>query len=360
MREHIKNIKHILEKYERSLSAFALFIGFIIDSLTLRRIDLLFENSVLITYLLVAGVCIIVLNFRKARITDDSVRSWVMAVVPFVMQIAFGALFSGFVVFYFRSASFSLNLLFMLFLFGMLVGNEVFRPYYERIVFHVAVYFFALLSYCLFAVPIVLRSLGTLVFLASITVSVIAIILFISTLSFFSKDAVRRSMPRIAQTITAIVAAVIFAYLTNIIPPVPLSLKESIIAHNASRSGETYMLSVEHESFFERLSPIKTFHQTAGEPVFLWVSVFAPTDLKTAIVHEWQQRQKGKWVTVSRITFPISGGRSEGFRGYSTKESISEGEWRVSVETERGQVIGRARFNVVERKVPTYLEQIVR
>ena len=360
MREHIKNIKHILDTYERLLSAVALFIGFIIDSLTLRRIDLLFENSVLITYLLVAGVCIIVLNFRKARIVDDSVRSWVMAVVPFVMQIAFGALFSGFVVFYFRSASFSANFLFILFLFGMLVGNEVFRPYYERLVFHVSIFFFALLSYCLFAVPIVLHSLGALVFLASIVASVVAVSLFIFVLSIFSRDNVRKSLPRIAQSITAIVAVVMFAYLTNIIPPIPLSLKESIIAHAATRSGEAYALSVEPESFFERLYPIKTFHQSAGESVYLWVSVFAPTNLKTAIVHEWQQRQKGKWVTMSRITFPISGGRSEGFRGYSVKESVAEGEWRVSVETERGQVIGRVRFDIIDVPVRPQLLSVTR
>jgi len=341
MREHIKNIKHILDTYERLLSAVALFIGFIIDSLTLRRIDLLFENSVLITYLLVAGVCIIVLNFRKARIVDDSVRSWVMAVVPFVMQIAFGALFSGFVVFYFRSASFSANFLFILFLFGMLVGNEVFRPYYERLVFHVSIFFFALLSYCLVA-------------------SVVAVSLFIFVLSIFSRDNVRKSLPRIAQSITAIVAVVMFAYLTNIIPPIPLSLKESIIAHAATRSGEAYALSVEPESFFERLYPIKTFHQSAGESVYLWVSVFAPTNLKTAIVHEWQQRQKGKWVTMSRITFPISGGRSEGFRGYSVKESVAEGEWRVSVETERGQVIGRVRFDIIDVPVRPQLLSVTR
>ncbi|MEK7606503.1 MAG: DUF2914 domain-containing protein [Patescibacteria group bacterium] len=360
MRDTLKNLKPFFDKYERSISAAALFIGFVIDSLTLRRIDLLFENTILITYLLVAGLCIILLNLRDKDIWKHPWFAWVMTVVPFVMQIAFGALFSGFAVFYFRSASLSASWLFMLFIFGMLVGNEIFRPYYERLVFHIGVYFFAILSYCVFAVPIVLHTMNTYVFIASILASLLVVSGFIFTLSFFIRKAVEHSLPRIAQCITAIAAIVLFAYLTNIIPPVPLSLKESVIAHNAVRAGDTYSMSVEHRSLFDSFSPVKTYHRLPVEPVYVWVSVFAPTNLSTAIVHEWQQKQNGSWVTMNRVAFPIRGGRDAGFRGYSVKNNITEGEWRVSVETERGQVIGRVRFNVVDVSVRPELVSIVR
>lgn len=360
MRTTLKNLKVFLEHHERSLSAAALFIGFVIDSLTLRRIDLLFENAVLITYLLVAGLCIIILNLKDKSIWNLPMFSWVMTVVPFVMQIAFGALFSGFVVFYFRSASLSASWLFMLFLFGMLVGNEVFRPYYERLVFHVSVYFFALLSYCIFALPVLFHAMNTFVFIGSILVSIAAVCGFLFTMSLFSKAAIHRSLPLIARSVTTIAVVVLFAYLTNIIPPVPLSLKESIVAHNAVRAGDTYVLSVEHETFFDKIAPVKVYHRVSVEPVYVWVSVFAPTDLSTAIVHEWQQKRNGKWVTITRDAYPILGGRDSGFRGYSMKSNVEEGEWRVSVETERGQVIGRVRFDIIDVPVRPELLSVTR
>lgn len=347
MRKHLKNLKPFLDKYERVLSAAALFIGFLVDSLTLQRIDLFFENAILITYLLVAGFSIIVLNFRTSRMEEGTPRSWIVAIVPFVMQIAFGALFSAFVIFYFRSASLSASWLFMLFLLAMLLGNEAFRPYYERLTFHVSVFFFAVLSYCIFAVPVLVHKIGPLVFLGSVVASVVCVIPFLFLLSLVARQSFERSLPSIARSITAILAAVMFAYLTNIIPPVPLSLKDAVIAHDAVRNSGTYLLSAEPQSLFEQLLPTKTYHQFANEPVYVWVSVFAPTDLSTAIVHEWEEKRGGKWITANRVTFPITGGRDEGFRGYSVKENLTPGAWRVSVETARGQVIGRVRFDVI-------------
>ncbi|MCF1193471.1 DUF2914 domain-containing protein, partial [Mangrovimonas sp. AS39] len=54
----------------------------------------------------------------------------------------------------------------------------------------------------------------------------------------------------------------------------------------------------------------------------------------------------GKWVSGSKISFPIKGGRNEGYRGFSKKENVFSGKWRVDIETERGQVVGRVRFDI--------------
>ena len=90
------------------------------------------------------------------------------------------------------------------------------------------------------------------------------------------------------------------------------------------------------------------FHRIGDEPVYAWSSVFAPTRLNTDILHRWSyfSESSGEWIDSSIVGFPIYGGRSEGYRGYSRKEKVFPGKWRVNVVTVRGQFIGRFEFTV--------------
>lgn len=360
MRALLGRAKTFFEKHERLLSAGALLFGFIVDSLTLRRIDLLAENIVLISYILVVALCIVVLAFEETHAPSNRLFLWSAAVAPFVMQAVFGGLFSAFVIFYSRSASLSASWPFMLFLVGMLVGNEAFRPHYKKLVFHVSIFFVGLLSYCLFLVPVVTRSIGTLTFLGSIFLALACISLFIGILFVIGRARIRKSRHFLVRSIGAITALVLFAYAANSIPPVPLALKDSVVAHTVNRSGDVYTLTTEPRSIADYVRRKEIYHRTAHEPVYVWTSVFAPTRLSTAVVHEWQYRQDKEWVTTNRVVFPITGGRDDGFRGYSQKTNLFDGAWRVSVETERGQVIGRVRFDVVSGDAPSEQKVIVR
>lgn len=344
---NLPRLKEFIRRYEQQLSVGALVFGFVLDSLTLRRVDLLAENLVLIGYLLVAGVSIAALDLRHTRMLAHRWFAWMIAVAPIAMQFAFGALFSAFVIFYLRSASFSASWPFIIFLVIMLVGNEAFRPYYERLVFHVTVLFLAVLSYSIFLVPTLLGALGTHIFLLSIVVSIGFITAFVALLSFFARQRIREERPAIVRSIAATIILVVLAYSANIIPPIPLSLNDSAVAYGVVRAGDTYQLVVEQPSFAERLGFVQSYHRAPAEGVSVWTSVFAPTALSIPIIHVWQHRQGGDWITMSRISFPISGGRDGGYRGYSTKTAIAPGAWRVSVETENGQVIGRVRFDIV-------------
>ena len=53
------------------------------------------------------------------------------------------------------------------------------------------------------------------------------------------------------------------------------------------------------------------------------------------------------WTTRSRVDLPVRGGRGGGYRTYSVKTGISQGAWRVNVETPSGALLGRLRFNIV-------------
>jgi len=72
--------------------------------------------------------------------------------------------------------------------------------------------------------------------------------------------------------------------------------------------------------------------------------------LRTALFHHWQRydEKRREWVPTDRIGYAISGGREGGYRGYTYKQALSPGEWRVDVETAEGRVLGRVPFQVKE------------
>ncbi|RMH37985.1 MAG: DUF2914 domain-containing protein [Nitrospirae bacterium] len=88
-----------------------------------------------------------------------------------------------------------------------------------------------------------------------------------------------------------------------------------------------------------------------NEAVYCFTAVFAPVALETTIYHHWAYRppnQAGSFTTTDRIPVHISGGRAQGYRGYTVKQRVDAGEWRVDVETEDERVIGRLTFDVSE------------
>ena len=132
-------------------------------------------------------------------------------------------------------------------------------------------------------------------------------------------------------------------YFLNVIPPIPLSLREAGVYHDLERTSNGYTVLAEGESVLQKLVPGQTIHTQAGSPVYVYSAIFAPADLNTTIVHHWQYYDEAdrKWISKDELSFFISGGSDTGYRGYSVKSSVSEGRWRVDVETKRGQVLGR-------------------
>jgi hypothetical protein len=67
----------------------------------------------------------------------------------------------------------------------------------------------------------------------------------------------------------------------------------------------------------------------------------------------WSRRiDSAGWKVSDRIAFEISGGREGGYRGYTRKQTITPGKWRVEVETDRGQILGTIDFTVISRPNP--------
>ncbi|MBX4198346.1 DUF2914 domain-containing protein [Candidatus Parcubacteria bacterium] len=353
--------KQLIEQYERHISSGALIAGFILDSLTLRRVDFLAENLVIITYLLIAGLGITILNVYEGGKLRGPVFEWLHRYLPFTIQFAFGGLFSSYLVFYFRSASFAASWPFVLLLAGLLIGNELFKKYYQRTAFQISVLYFCIFTFLIFSVPIILRAMGDGIFLISGVASLIVMALFIFGLARIIPERMKISGPFILWSVGVMYVLMNILYFTNSIPPIPLSLKNIEVYHHLERIQGGYTVQIEKNkgSFF---SLYDTVHITSGKPLYVLSSVFAPTSLNTHIVHHWEyfDEARGKWITSARSEFSIVGGRDGGYRGYSWKSHFTSGLWRVSVETVRGQLLGRKTFNVITVGNPPVLETATR
>jgi hypothetical protein len=77
-------------------------------------------------------------------------------------------------------------------------------------------------------------------------------------------------------------------------------------------------------------------------------------------MHVWEKYDPAqkKWVQQSKVAFTLSGGRDEGYRGYSIVSVTSPGTWRLSVLSESEQVLGRVQFKIETVDIEPVLESV--
>ncbi len=352
-----KNIEELAAWYVRYISPLALIAGFIADNLVLlRRIDVWTSHALLFSYLVLAALCIIVLNL----ITTGRIRTpWVLKVtplIPVVAQFAFGGLFSGYLSLYSRSASFPLSWIFVVIVAALLLGNERFVRLYMKFSFQISIFFAVLFSFLIFFLPVVFHRIGPWMFVLSGFVSVAVIALFLRFIGYLMPELLKRERTLIARIIAAIFIIFNILFFSNAIPPLPLALKAAGVYHSVERTQDgVFHLGAESESWYWNYLPhTNIFHHTSDGIAYAYSAVFAPTGISTIILHEWQRYDAatGEWTTSATVRFPIIGGRDGGYRGYSFIKDISAGKWRVNVITQYGQLIGRISFVVVDVEMP--------
>ncbi len=343
MKKKISIIKHWYETYERRISVGSLALGFFVDALTMQRIDALRENLWIAGNLVLAGLCIIFLNRGRS---EGAKHFWLSN----ILQFSFGTLLGSVFIFYFRSATLSATWPFLALLLLAMLGNEFFQKRYAKLAFQLSFFYFALFSFTIFLVPLLLKNIGAEVFVLSGVVSLVLLWLFVEAVRKFAHERFVESKTNIWILVALIFVLINGLYFTNLIPPIPLSMKEAGIYHSIERSTKgNYIVSAEVrgvEKYFTFREPI---HWQKGEALYAYTAIFSPGSLNTDIAHEWQYKNRnGEWVTATRIPLYLSGGRQGGFRTYSKKEVFTEGDWRVDVKTLRGQLIGRINFKIIE------------
>lgn len=336
--------------------------GFLWDNITFQRIDLFYENAVLVWDLVAAAAIIVTSNAYEAGRVRGRIADKVVPFFPLFLQFAFGGLFSAFLLFYTRSGAWGVSWPFLLVLAVLFFGNEFFKKRYQRFIFQMSVYFTALFFYLVFLLPVLTGKMGVFMFLASGVLALAGISCILLIFRYVIPGRVARSKKALVGSIGTIYVIINVFYFTNLIPPIPLALKEGGLYHSVARASQgNYLYKVTFEPapwYVPFAKTSDTFHWQRGNAVYSYSAVFAPTRIETTIFHRWMfyDEQTERWIERSRIALPITGGRDGGYRGYTFKRAIEPGRWRVDVITGRGQVIDRRNFTVVEVTSPPELK----
>lgn len=337
-------ISNFFHKNEKWLTPAVLLGGFVLDNLTLRQADLLAENLVLAGYFLIIFIGTLLWHTYSAKRIKNGTTIETQSIIFLLMQFAFGGLFSSLTVFYVKSASLFASWPFILLLFGGMIATEYFKKHFTQFVVQLGTLYVLLFTYSIMLTPLLVRAINVWVFLLSGIISLVVIFGYIFLFQLFVPSLVKNKQKYLIQLIGGIYVLMHVFYFTNIIPPVPLTLRDTGVYQKVTKQGTDYIFSAFENKFsFRNLK--QEYVVPAGSPVYFYSSIYAPVQFKQKIIHEWQRKDvQNNWVTIAKINFPIYGGNSGGYRGYSISNNVVNGEYRVVVKTENNQVLGRETF----------------
>jgi hypothetical protein len=358
-----EKIKNWYGKYERPISSASLIGGFVFDALTLKRVDLFWENVWVIGHIVIVGTCIVLIHALEreegAEANPSKLHFWLVN----IQQFFYGGIWSTFLVFYFRSSDIVASWPFLLILVLSFWANEALKRSFVRLGFQISLYYLSIFCFAIYLVPVITHRFGGWMFVLSGIISFIAIFLFLQIIKYFSKGKSRQENKMLFIAVGGVFALVNLLYFTNAIPPIPLSLKDAGIYYSLVANPDGgYFATGEQPNWRNYFNLYPNFHFLPGQPVFVYSAIFSPPKLNIKVEHEWQHLDaaSGKWLTVDKIPLQVVGGRDGGFRTYSEKKfNLQPGKWRVNVLTTRGQVIGTIRFNLVESDIlPTIIQKV--
>ncbi len=324
--------------------------GFLWDVFTLNRIDNPVDNLILGSYLLMAGVSLVVSHGLSTRKIQHAFLQKYPAIWNYAVQFFLGGLFSSYVVYYFRSTTISSTLFFILLMIVLLIANEFLPRRLGNVYLQTALFTIAAFSYFIYLIPVLIKKMGMLVFLGSGLASLLLVMVLIAMLVKITNAEVEFSRKRLWMASGSVYAGILILYFLNLIPPIPLAAKELGAYIGFERTANGYNMQ---EADMGIMNKIRFWEETvpfdANRTVYVFASVFAPTGMEFGIVHHWQRfnDRTDSWESVDRINYRAIGGRDGGYRGVSQKSALTHGLWRVDIEDERGFIVARMRMRLV-------------
>ena len=324
--------------------------GFIFDTLTLGRIDRTYDLTVLCLHMTSLSIVLYLYNLADDGKWKNTFLARYEEYLPLAIQFFFGGLSSAYVIYFSRSVSLSKTASFFIILVLLLIANEFLKKRISNKYLQFGVYYFISFTFFTFMIPVFLKELNTSIFLISGAVSLVSTLVLLTFI--YSKSPSTRKEIKLGKMIAIILVVygiINLFYFLRLIPPVPLALDKGIVAHDVVLKNGKYEVTYESEESFIFWRKHKLdYNYTPDQRVYIFSSIFAPTDLKKSIFHRWRKyNDKTKeWVTVDDIGYDITGGRDGGFRGYTYKSNVTPGEWEVQVLTEEEQVLGVIGFHI--------------
>lgn len=350
---HYTKIKTYYTKYERLLMPATLVFGFIVDAVTFRTIDMWSSFALLGVHIILAGCAIAYINMYDAGKIRGLGRTVIVVrygrlAAPFLLQLSFGALLSAAFIFYLFGSAVSASWPLLLVVLFLAFSNEIYKEYYLRVSVQMVVYFFTLFTVLALLLPFIFGSISGWLFVLAGMLSLLFTTGFMYMLGRAAM-AIWEQRLMILQNMAGVLLIMFVLYFLNIIPPLPLTLRDSGVYHSVVRQDDVYVLEADVQTWWQKIVPGEVIHIIPGQQVYVFSSIYAPRNIGTTIIHEWQlyDEQHNEWITMDRLWFYVQGGRQEGYRGYTYKTAVPEGKWRVDVQTTDGRVFGRVKFDVV-------------
>jgi hypothetical protein len=352
---NLNSLQHISQFFKQKFSHYfpAIFFasGFAWDGITIGRRVVATDLLIFAVYLLAAAVILFLIG-RAISVEEDTqnnietnasrLQKFASSEIPYaILQFLFGSLLSALFFLYFKSASYWLAWGITALLGGLLIANEFLVNQYRRFTLSWALFGFCAMLLFNFALPFLLGSIWPIWFyLSTVLGALLAYGLYLNT---------PRHLGSI-QPVGLIALLLMLAYHFDMIPPVPLVKRDMLVAYDIEKVENAYLVTQQRSPWWNIWQ--KTSDDLVLNPnqkIFCFTSIFAPQGLKTKLFHRWQiYSPTHGWQTQSNIGFEVNGGRDGGYRGYTFKQNIRAGEWRVLVETENGKTIAAHHFTLKE------------
>lgn len=240
---------------------------------------------------------------------------------------------------------------FFIILIVLFFANEYLKKRISNKYLQFSVYFFISFTFFVFMIPVFIKEMNTGIFIVSGAVSLVCTLILIVFIYIISPSTrLEVHLGKIIGLILSIYGVINLFYFLNLIPPVPLAMETGLVAHNIGIRNNKYVVSYETDEWyvFWRDYRHKFILQPDGT-VYVFSSIFAPTDLEKSILHRWKwfDRNTGSWEIMDNIGYEITGGRDGGYRGYTFKNNVKPGRWQIEVITEEGLVLGIIDFEII-------------
>ncbi len=338
-------------------------LGFVTDFLLLNRVDDTVDNLILLFYVLLATLSLVLFYVAVSERGPAWFRRFLAWGTPLSMQYAFGGLLSGMLIFYGRSGDLITSAPFLLLIVSVILMNELVEKRSDRLLYNLTVYFIGLFSYTVLMVPVWLGDMGNAIFIGSGLLALLVFYLVVQLLKLVIPNFLRLELRFLVFIVGTLYALMNAFYFFNLIPPIPLSLTELSIYQSVERTGAVYRITKEEQPWYRTLvlpGVLPVFRPLPGQGATCFARVYAPTDLRTDIVHRWEfKNAAGDWELLFTKSYAISGENKGGYRGFTTSLNIKDGVWRCSVENNRGQVLGREVFRVDTSEAPKHVVTVV-
>jgi hypothetical protein len=339
-----------ITKYKAHTTTVLFVFGFIFDMVMLPGIDHPITRYIGLAHLCIVAFLIMFRELVISRNTASKGEQKLYSLASFGISFSSGAALSFIFVYSLRSAAFLVSWPLLLLLVLCIIANEFVSTHDFRFTLDIGILLVALLFFIIFNMPLILNKENDWVFALSIGVSIVLSLLYLFCLQYTSESA-RYEAPRSYALAIGIPMFVGMLYFLNVIPAVPLSLKDAGVYHHITHTqGGEFLAQQEDDVRILKKYRATLYHSIdASEGVYFFSNIDTPAQLTAPISHVWEyyDTKTHRWIFASKISFDIQGGRDNGYRAFSYRESITEGLWRVTVKIGDNRIIGREKFEVI-------------